>query len=176
MKNLWTMKLRKMTMVMLVAAMAFMFTACAANDETEVEAEITTEITTEATTEATTEVETEIDAEAEDDMDGLSAGATVIGEGETEFLFTVTFEDATMHLYEVYTDATTVGEALVELGLIEGEDSEYGLYVKTVDGVTLDWDVDAAYWAFYIDGDMAATGVDSTEIVAGSTYTFAYAQ
>lgn len=155
MKNLLAMNLRKMTVVMLVAVMALMFTACSATEE----------VTEEATT-----------IEVEEDMDDVSSDVTAIGEGETVFTFTVTFEDATMHLYEVSTDATTVGEALVEVGLIEGEDSDYGLYVKTVDGVTLDWDADAAYWAFYVDGEMAATGVDSTDIVEGSTYTFAYAQ
>lgn len=54
----------------------------------------------------------------------------------------------------------------------EGEDSEYGLYVKTVNGVTVDYDQDGKYWAFYVDGEYAATGVDSTDITAGATYTF----
>ena len=56
--------------------------------------------------------------------------------------------------------------------LIAGEDSEYGLYVKTVNGVTVDYDTDGKYWAFYVDGEYAATGVDSTDITAGATYTF----
>ncbi len=164
MKNLLAMNLRKMTMVMLIAVMACMFTACTAEEVTEVATEEAVEATEEAT------------VDADDSMDDVSGDVVAIGEGSTVFTFTVTFEDATMNLYEVSTDATTVGEALVENGLIEGEDSEYGLYVKTVDGVTLDWDTDAAYWAFYVDGEMAATGVDSTDIVEGSTYTFAYAQ
>ena len=67
---------------------------------------------------------------------------------------------------------TTVGDALVELGMIEGEESEYGLYVKTVNGVTADYDKDGVYWAFYIDGEYASSGVDSTEITEGSTYSF----
>ena len=66
----------------------------------------------------------------------------------------------------------TVGAALLSLGLIAGEDSEYGLYVKTVNGVTVDYDQDGKYWAFYVDGEYAATGVDSTDITAGATYTF----
>ena len=58
------------------------------------------------------------------------------------------------------------------VGLGAGEDSEYGLYVKTVNGVTVDYDQDGKYWAFYVDGEYAATGVDSTDITAGATYTF----
>ena len=70
------------------------------------------------------------------------------------------------------TDEKTVGAALQKLGLIAGDDSEYGLYVKTVNGVTVDYDKDGKYWAFYIDGEYAQTGVDSTDVTAGSTYTF----
>ena len=65
-----------------------------------------------------------------------------------------------------------LGAALLSLGLIAGEDSEYGLYVKTVNDVTVDYDQDGKYWAFYVDGEYAATGVDSTDITAGATYTF----
>ena len=48
--------------------------------------------------------------------------------------------------------------------------SEYGLYIKTVNGITLDWDKDAMYWAFYIDGEYAMTGVDTTKAEAGAIY------
>ena len=65
-----------------------------------------------------------------------------------------------------------MGDALTELGLIDGEDSEYGLYVKTVDGITVDYDTDGKYWAFYVDGEYAQSGVDSTEVTAGSEYSF----
>ena len=60
-----------------------------------------------------------------------------------------------------------MGDALTELGLIEGEDSEYGLYVKTVNGITADYDTDGHYWAFYVDGEYAQTGVDATRSPPG---------
>lgn len=167
MKNLLVKNMSKLVVMMLIAVMALTFTACSSSEDAVTEEVVTEEVVTEDETE---------DITADDSMDDVSDEITAIGEGSTVFTFTVTFEDATMHLYEVSTDATTVGDALVEVGLIEGEDSEYGLYVKTVDGVTLDWDTDAAYWAFYIDGEMAMSGVDTTDIVEGSTYTFAYAQ
>ena len=65
-----------------------------------------------------------------------------------------------------------VGEALVELKLIEGEDSEYGLFVKKVNGIVADYDKDGMYWAFYINGEYAMSGVDSTEIKEGQSYSF----
>lgn len=74
--------------------------------------------------------------------------------------------------FEYTSDAKTVGEALLNEGLIAGDDSEYGLMVTTVNGVTADWDADQTYWAFYIDGEYAMTGVDATDIVDGTTYGF----
>ena len=60
------------------------------------------------------------------------AQAEVLGEGETVFQFVMADADGKETAYEIHTDKTTVGEALLELGLIAGEESEYGLYVKEV--------------------------------------------
>ena len=83
---------------------------------------------------------------------------------------TVVHADGTSKDFTYQTDAEYLGEVLVAEGLVEGEDSEYGLYVTTVNGITADWDADQTYWAFYIDGEYAMTGIDATEIVDGSTY------
>ena len=101
-----------------------------------------------------------------------ASGVVSMGEGETSFLFNVVDPEGKESHFEIHTDEKTVGAALLSLGLIAGEDSEYGLYVKTVNGVTVDYDQDGKYWAFYVDGEYAATGVDSTDITAGATYTF----
>ena len=50
--------------------------------------------------------------------------------------------------------------------------SRFSLYVKKVNGITADYDVDQTYWAFYINGEYGMTGVDATDIEAGATYTF----
>lgn len=94
---------------------------------------------------------------------------TVLGEGEKSFIFTVTDSKNETTEYEIHTDKSTVGAALLELELIEGEDSEYGLYVKKVNKIALE---EQTYWAFYIDGEYGMTGVDSTDIKEGSTYAF----
>ena len=95
-----------------------------------------------------------------------------IGEGDTQFDFTVIDKDGAETKFKVSTDKTTVGEALIDAKLIAGEDSEYGLYVKTVNGITLDYDADGMYWAFYVNGEYAMSGVDTTEINPGESYTF----
>ncbi|MBO5226483.1 MAG: DUF4430 domain-containing protein [Ruminococcus sp.] len=96
----------------------------------------------------------------------------VLGTGETEFTFTIVDTEGNETGYEIHTDKTVVGDALLELDLIAGDESEYGLYVKTVGGITLDFDTDGKYWAFYADGEYATAGVDSTDITAGAEYSF----
>ena len=44
--------------------------------------------------------------------------------------------------------------------------------MKTVNGITADYDADGVYWAFYINGEYAQTGVDTTPIVEGEEYSF----
>ena len=74
--------------------------------------------------------------------------------------------------FTVTTTEDTVGAALLAEGLIEGEPGPYGLYVKTVNGITLDYNKDGKYWAFYENDQYGMTGVDQTEIVPGTVYTF----
>ncbi len=101
-----------------------------------------------------------------------SAEATVLGEGATVFPFTVTDKDGNTAAFEIHTDEQTVGAALLKLGLIAGEDGPYGLYVKTVNGITVDYETDGAYWSFYVNGEYAMSGVDATAIEAGASYAF----
>lgn len=96
----------------------------------------------------------------------------ILGQGATKFFFSVIEADGKETVFEIHTDKKIVGEALLELNLIDGEQGDYGLYVKTVNGITVDFDKDGKYWAFYVGGEYAMSGVDSTEITAGSTYAF----
>ena len=93
-----------------------------------------------------------------------------VGEGATEFNLTVADKDGKETAFTVKTDKKTVGEALLDAKLIEGEEGPYGLYIKTVNGITADYDTDGTYWAFYVDGKYATTGVDTTEITAKANY------
>ena len=98
--------------------------------------------------------------------------AAVLGEGATVFTVVTADLDGVETTWEIRTDASTVGEALLAVELIAGEDGPYGLYIKTVNGITLDYDTDGKYWAFYIDGEYGLTGVDSTEIDPAAVYSF----
>ena len=97
---------------------------------------------------------------------------SVLGTGATQFTFVIVDKDGTETTVEIHTDEKIVGTALLNLGLIEGEDGPYGMYTKKVNGISADYDKDGVYWAFYEGGEYAMKGVDQTEIVPGATYAF----
>ena len=93
---------------------------------------------------------------------------------EKSFTFIVVDAEGKETKFDITTTKTTVGDALLDEGLIEGEDSQYGLYVKKVNGISADYNVDGAYWSFYVGNDYAQKGVDATDIEDGATYKFVY--
>ncbi len=114
------------------------------------------------------------------DVGGLWENATytadtTLGDGAKTVKVEVKAEDKAV-VFTVKTDAETVGAALLDEKLIAGEDSTYGLYVKTVNGITADYDTDKAYWAFYVDGQYAMSGVDTTTIDESVVYGLVYSR
>lgn len=110
------------------------------------------------------------DKAAEGEAAPVAKDGDTIGEGAVSFPFSITNKAGETINITVNTDEKTVGDALLALDLIAGEESEFGLYVLTVNGETLSWEKDAMYWAFYIDGEYATTGVDMTDVTAGTAY------
>lgn len=183
-KKLWSVVLA----TMLVAAMSVCAVGCGNAEAPAADPESETEVTTE-TVELGSEDDAEeaadtADAEEESGVTADQIGVEVsytteaitdgaeFGEGDKSFTLEVTGEDANVISCVVYTNASTVGEALTALNLIDGDDSEYGLFVKSVNNMTYNYETDGKYWAFYVDGEYAVTGVDDTEITDGSTYAF----
>lgn len=103
---------------------------------------------------------------------GSDEGSANSPAGEKSFTFEVVDLDGNTETFEISSSAQYVGEALIAEGLIEGEDGPYGLYVKTVNGITVDYDSDGHYWSFYVNGEYGMSGVDQTEIEDGATYAF----
>lgn len=136
-----TKKLSQLVCIVLIVAMALCMSACVSSEEAQ--APIT---------------------------DVIENGKTY-GEGANEFTYKVVDKDGKELTATIKTDKTIVGEALQELNLIAGSQGAYGLYIETVNDITLDWDKDAMYWGFYINGEYAMTGIDMTEIVNGTEYT-----
>jgi hypothetical protein len=130
--------------MVLIAGMALMTTGCGSKEETEAPA-----------------------AES-----AQTAEVTVMGDGATVFQFSVVDLEENETKFEIHTDETTVGAALLKLGLIEGEDGPYGLYVMKVNGIEAIYEEDGSYWAFYENGQYGMTGVDLTDIDPAVAYSF----
>lgn len=88
---------------------------------------------------------------------------------EKTVVFEVTHLDGAGSSFTLMSNCDTLGELLEANELIAGEDGPYGLYVKTVDGETVDESLNQ-WWCFTKDGEMLMTGVDDTVIADGEHY------
>lgn len=112
------------------------------------------------------------------DKEGLWENATYrkdmeFGKGAKTVSVEVKVEEQVV-TFTIHTDKDTVGAALIEHNLISGDESEFGLYIKVVNGITADYDIDQSYWAFYVNGEYAMSGVDTTTIDETAKYQLAY--
>lgn len=157
-------KIKSMLLCMMLA-MALTVAGCGNKTEGTEKKTETAIVNTEAT------VETEAVAETER-VETTEAQEIVLGDGSVKVTVIVVDADGNETDFVINTDKETVGDALLEQNLIEGEEGDYGLYVTTVNGITADYDTDHTYWAFYVNGEYANTGVDSTPVNEGDTYEF----
>ncbi len=86
----------------------------------------------------------------------------------------VTNDKGEMTPYTITTTETTLRGALEQEKLVEGEESEYGLYIKKVCGITADYDVDGSYWALYKNGEYLTNSVDAEPLEDGAVYGITY--
>ena len=91
------------------------------------------------------------------------------GGGKKTVTVTVTHKDGSTKDFTYETEEEMLGPVLQKEGLIEGEDSQYGLFVTTVDGYKAD-DASQEWWCLTVDGESAMTGIDSTPIEEGKKY------
>ena len=91
-------------------------------------------------------------------------------------VLTVGDDQGTKTTYNLNTDAEYLKQAMEEAdGLtFSGSESDYGLYLETVNGLTADYNADGAYWSIYVNGAYGNYGVDSQPVADGDTYTLQY--
>lgn len=77
--------------------------------------------------------------------------------------------DSSEKSFEYATDREYLGEVLLDEGLAEGEEGPYGLFIRTVDGETVD-DANQEWWCITKGGEQLNTGADQTPIADGETY------
>ena len=89
--------------------------------------------------------------------------------GAKSIVLEVVHGDESSKEFKIQTDAENLRGALEQESLIEGSDSEYGLFVETVDGETANMD-NQEWWCFTKGGETLMTGVDDTMIADGEHY------
>ena len=99
----------------------------------------------------------------------LALAACSGGGKEAAFTLQVVHGDGAAVTMDLTTTRETLGEALTDEGVIEGEEGAYGLFVTTVDGETADAEKEQ-WWCLTKGGQQVNTGVDSTPVEDGATY------
>ena len=87
----------------------------------------------------------------------------------------IVYQDGTEKKLEYATDLEYLSELLLEKELVSGYTSEeYGFTIEAVDGITLDWSKDGAYWALYEGDEYATTSAAGIVLVDGGIYKLVY--
>lgn len=98
---------------------------------------------------------------------------TELGAGKNTVLVEVIAKDKSV-TFTIHTDKTNLGEVLIEHGIAEGENGDYGLYIKKVNGILADYDVNGCYWGINKNGEGVMTGADGVEFKSGEHYELSY--
>lgn len=94
--------------------------------------------------------------------------------GSKNITVTVVHKDESEKVFTYATDEEYLGAVLVAEGLVEGENSDFGLMITKVDGEEASWDADQSYWALYVGEEYATTGADSTPVKDGDSFKLVY--
>ena len=93
---------------------------------------------------------------------------------EKTFTIQVVHSDGTVLEKELTTQQTYLANALFDASLLtEEEGLETGMYT-IVDGEEASWEKAQAYWGFFVNGDYAIEGMNTTEIEDGAVYKLEY--
>ncbi|MCL2096949.1 MAG: hypothetical protein FWH10_08610, partial [Oscillospiraceae bacterium] len=93
----------------------------------------------------------------------------ILGEGALSFTLNITDGQGNIKSYIIKTDKTTLGDALVEVGLTDDS-----LFIATLDGITADWDTDESWWKIAVNGEDAAAGAFDIDLESEAVYSFVY--
>ncbi len=96
-------------------------------------------------------------------------------EGGKNVTVVIVYEDGTEKKMEYATDLEFLSELLLEKEMVTGYSSEeYGFTIESVDGITLDWSKDGAYWALYEGDEYATTSAAGIVLTDGGIYKLVY--
>ena len=100
-------------------------------------------------------------------------------EGSKQVVVEVVNKESESKKYEIKTDSKYLSDLMDELQSesdfsYEASNSEYGMYIESVNGEKADYSSDGAYWAIYVNGEYGQFGADQQPVNDGETYSFVY--
>ena len=125
--------------------------------------------------EPTEVVETQVETTATDALweSAVYTADTTLGEGKKSVNIEVQALDKAITV-TIKTDAKNLEDALTSVDLVQGDESEYGLFIKTVNGILADYDTDGAYWSINQNGEYMMSGASETKIKDGDSFELVY--
>ncbi len=97
------------------------------------------------------------------------SGDVLESDGVKHIVVKVVDKENKEETFEIDTTSEMLRGALDELGIVEGDETQYGLFIKTVNGLTVD-DGNEEWWCLTKGGESVMTGVDSTPIADGDQF------
>ena len=100
-------------------------------------------------------------------------------EGSKTYTLEVVDDTGSTASYSGRTDAESLSGIMDELVAegnftYDGSDSEYGLFISTVNNITADYDNDGAYWSIMVNGEYGQYGADSQPVSDGDDFELVY--
>ncbi|MDD4525950.1 MAG: DUF4430 domain-containing protein [Lachnospiraceae bacterium] len=101
------------------------------------------------------------------------------GEGTKSYTLEVVDDAGAQNAYSGKTDSEYLSGIMDELVAegdftYDGSESEYGLFIMAVNGVTADYDTDGAYWSIMVNGEYGQYGADSQPVSDGDDFELVY--
>lgn len=171
---------KRTLLVAILCALSLTLTGCK-NNGTSSETPSTVTLTVESGFESTGNSENPSESSADSESSAVASvwdsakykEDTELGEGTLAVKIEVTADNRTVTL-TVKTDETNLEKILTANELVEGDESGFGLFIKSVNGIRADYDLDHAYWAIQKDGAPTPTGANAITVADGETYALVY--
>lgn len=95
-------------------------------------------------------------------------------QGAKTVTVTVVHSDGTSKEFTCHTDEEYLAPVLVAENIAQGDITQYGLTIHTVDGERASWEANQSYWALFIGEEYATTGASETPVNDGDVFKLVY--
>ena len=100
-------------------------------------------------------------------------------EGTKAYSLTVVDDMGAEKSYSGKTDAEFLSGLMDELKAAgdftyEASESDYGLFIESVNGLAANYDANGSYWAIYVNGEYGMYGADSQPVADSDSFSLVY--